>query len=159
MITNKQTQKRVNDLVHHTKHTLQAFQIGRFIKQPDEVVIDLPIFAIRFKFLVKPLQDDHLWTVLQINEEPDIDSDELFVLLCQKGYLHWLRHKLTNSNSLFLILGRQNRWELLVDRAIQNAKENKRGEYLIDYLEQMKRKPLLQVYHEDPFCFDWIMFL
>jgi len=155
---NKQHNERVANLVIALKQELQGFKISRFTREIEFGIIDLPMFAMRFKFKIKPFTDDHTRTVINIAEEGDIDADSLFIQLCERGYLHWLRRKLGDTSAFLHILSTRKRWQLIIDAAIEKEIEKKRGQYMLDFLRDLARKDINEIYHDDPSVFEWILF-
>lgn len=152
----KLTRERMEQLIKSTRQELVAFQLGRHITEPIFGVVDVPLFGLRFKFIATAVQDDGEYNVTYIVKSEDINSESIFLLLAANGYLRWLRQQLS-TNVYLKILARRERWKLILDKALEKAVENKRGLYLQYLIRDMQEKPILQIYHEDPEVFDWIL--
>jgi hypothetical protein len=152
----KATIERLTKLTNKIRTELQGYQIGKFTKEPEFGVIDLPIFGIRIKCIHTPRDDDHLFRVINITDEELFDKDELFLELASSGYLRWIRTKYS-SHGYFVLLSHDKRGEKLLKAAKKRAKENKKGDFRIKYLDSLIKRPFIEVYQEDPSIFDWIM--
>lgn len=153
---NKVTRERLERLVKAIRQELVAFQISRFITEPIFGVVDVPLFGLRFKVIENALQDDSNYQVVHIVKGEDVDSDNIFLLLAGSGYLEWLREQISTM-AYFKILSYNNRWELILRSARTRLLEQKKGQYLLSRIEGLQDKPLMQIYHEDPTVFDWIL--
>lgn len=157
MISNKKTLERVENLERVLITTLQSFQIARYSTIPELGVVDLPIFGLRFKIYNDgPREHDDKYQIIHIPTEEFIVDDKLFIILCTKGYIHWLRDKL-GTHAFMAVLSQKDRWISLVEAAIEKSREEKKGEYLTRYFESFLERPFLDIYHEDPSVFDWMV--
>ena len=156
MGTHRETLERLNKLAHLIRIELQGYQIGKFTKEPELGIFDIPMFGIRIKCLHIPRDDDMDFRIISIPDESMFDKDELFLELASSGYLRWIRQKYS-SHGFYIVLSHNQRGEKLLKAAKNKAKQNKKGEFRVKYLESLIRRPFIEVYQEDPSIFDWIM--
>ena len=152
----KITRERLEALIKQTRHELSAFQISVYISEPAFGIVDVDMFGLRFKFVSNPVEDDDRYQLIMITKDEDINSDAIFLALASNGYLRWLREQIS-SHAYLKILTHQNRWKLILDNALIKMKEQKKGRYLIEGIKMMLEKPFMQIYHEDPEVFDWLL--
>jgi hypothetical protein len=152
----KLTRERIEALINAVRHELTAFQVGPFIREPAFGVVDVDMFGLRFKFITNPVQDDDKYTLILIAREKDIDSETIFLALAANGYLRWIREQIS-SHAYLKILSYRNRWELILDTALQKMIEQKKGRYMIQRIKELKEMPFMRIYHEDPEVFDWLL--
>lgn len=156
MISNQKTLERVKNLEGLIMRELQGFQLASYTEIPETGIINLPIFGLRFKFIDTPQTDDDFYQLIHIPNEDFFDPDKLFIILCTKGYMHWIRQQM-GTHAFMMVLSYKDRWRLLVEAAIEKAYEDKKGEYLISYFESFFDRPFETIYHEDPSVFDWMV--
>lgn len=154
---NKSTLQRIENTLAALMTELVGFQLSDHLERTEPEVVDLRLFGLRFKLteIAKP-QDDEFELVLLPNEQA-INREELFLLLASKGYIHWLRNR-TASGVLFRILEHQDRWRRILELAIQEAQDRKKGEYIVGLYQEMLDAPsLLAIYNHDDTLFDWVL--
>lgn len=158
MTTNptKVTQERIERLVKSVRQELAAFQLSRFITEREFGIVDLDLFGLRFKFTTTTHQDDDHYRCVHIVKEDDINTEKFFMLLAEAGYLRWLRQQIS-TNSYLKILAYSDRWKAILAKALEKAIEQKKGKYLVGLIKDLQSKPFMQVYHEDPEIFDWLV--
>jgi hypothetical protein len=135
---------------------LSGFQLSQYTRTPTYGVLDVPLFGLRFKVIDHIVEGDSDYQVIHVVKEQDISSDIILLRLAEQGYLHWLRTQIS-SHAFFKILSSQNRWELLVKRAIELILLQKKGTYLLNIAKNLKGKSLLEIYHHQPDVFDWLL--
>lgn len=156
MGTHRETLERLERLSQKIRLELQGYQIGKFTKEPELGIFDIPMFGIRIKCVHIPRDDDSNFRILSIPDESLFDRDELFLELASSGYLKWMRQKYS-SHGFYIVLSYDQRGEKLLKAARDKAKQNKKGDFRVKYLESLMRRPFIEVYQEDPSVFDWIM--
>jgi len=156
MGTHRETLERLERLSQKIRLELQGYQIGKFTKEPELGIFDIPMFGIRIKCVHVPRDDDLNFRILSIPDESLFDRDELFLELASSGYLKWMRQKYS-SHGFYIVLSYDQRGEKLLKAARNKAKQNKKGDFRVKYLESLMRRPFIEVYQEDPSVFDWIM--
>ena len=114
------------------------------------------MFGLRFKFVTNTIEDDDAYNVINIVKIEDVDSEKIFLALASSGYLRWLRQQIS-SHAYLKILAYKERWRLVLDTALEKTIEQKKGQYLTYMLKDMLDKPFMQIYHEDPEIFDWLL--
>jgi hypothetical protein len=152
----KDTIVRLTGLTNIIHRELQGYQIGKFTREPEVGVIDLPIFGIRFKCTQTIRDDDINFRVISVTDENLFNKDSLFLELASSGYLRYIREKYS-SHGYFVLLSYEKRGEKLLKAAKKKAKENKKGDFRVKYIESLLRRPFIEVYQEDPTIFDWIL--
>jgi hypothetical protein len=152
----KVTVDRIAHLVQLIKTELQGYQIGKFAKEPEVGVVDLPMFGIRFKCTHTAYPDDSKFRVISVTVDEELNKDELFLELVASGYLKWIRSRYS-SHGYFTLLSYDKRGEKILKAAKVRAKENKKGEFRLAYLNNLLKRPFIEVYQEDPTVFDWIL--
>jgi hypothetical protein len=152
----KTTIERITSLTTMVKRELQGYQVGRFSKEPEFGILDLPMFGLRFKFVPHPHPDDDKFRLIIITSPEDFNEDELFLELVSAGYLYWLRQQ-RSTFGYMNILAHRNRWKLVIDTARKRAIQNKKGEFRVKYLTQLSKEPFMDIYHRDPTVFDWML--
>jgi hypothetical protein len=153
---NKLTRERLETLITKIRYELSGFQLGPFISEPTFGVVDVSLFGLRYKLVDHPVEKDDLHTIFFIVKEEDIKSDDIFLALVSSGYLKWLREQIS-THAFLKILTFRDRWSIIVEHAIKQIKEQKKGLYLLNTAKDLQDKPLLQIYHEDPTVFDWLL--
>ena len=153
---NRVTRERLGELIKALRHELSGFQLGKAVVEPVFGVVDVRLFGVRFKCVENALQDDDSYRLVHIIKLEDIKSDDIFLVLAEAGYLRWLREQIS-THVFFRMLNYRNRWELLVAAALARVIEQKKGDYLRKIIEEIRDKPLMQIYHRDPTVFDWIL--
>lgn len=156
MSMQKATIERLEQSALIIRTELQGYQIGKFTKEPELGVFDIPMFGIRIKCVSNFRDDDANFRVIDIPDIDSFDRNKLFLELASSGYLRWIRTKYS-SHGYFVLLSYEKRGEKLLKAAKLKAKENKTGDFRIKYLESLIRRPFIEVYQEDPTIFDWIM--
>jgi hypothetical protein len=156
MSLQKATIERLTKLLDLIRIELQGYQIGKFTKEPEFGIIDIPMFGLRIKCIHTPVDGDLNFRILNITDEDLFDRDELFLELASSGYLRWIRTKYS-SHGYFVLLTHKKRGEKLLKAAKIRAKENKKGDFRVKYLDSLIRRPFIEVYQEDLTIFDWIM--
>jgi hypothetical protein len=152
----KITRDRLEELIKHVRQELVAFQLGMYIAEPIFGVVDVDAFGLRFKFVTNAVENDDKFHTIMIAKDEDIDAEQIFLALASNGYLRWLREQIS-SNAYLKILAYRERWKLILDTALQKVIEQKKGRYLIEKIKDMRDKPFMQIYHEDPEVFDWLL--
>lgn len=152
----KITRQRLEGLIKAVRHELSAFQLGMFTKEPIFGVVDVPLFGLRFKFITNPVDRDADYTIINIVKEEDVNTEQILLALASNGYLRWLRMQIS-THAYLKILTKKDRWKLIIETALEKAKADKRGDYLTNIVKDLKSKPLMQIYHEDPEVFDWLL--
>lgn len=152
----KVTRHRLEGLIKAVRQELSAFQLGRHMTEPTFGVVDVPLFGLRFKFTTAAVQDDGNYRVVPIAKIEDVDSEKIFLALASAGYLRWLRQQIS-THAYLKVLSYRDRWRLVLETALEKAKEDKKGAYLSYMIRDMQDKPFMQLYHEDPEIFDWIL--
>lgn len=152
----KVTQERVERLVKAVRQELAAFQLGQFITEPEFGIVDLSEFGLRFKFTTTICEDDDHHRCIPIVKEDDINTEKFFLLLAEAGYLRWLRQQIS-TNAYLRILSYSDRWKSILNKALEKAVEQKKGKYLIRLIKDLQHRPFMQIYHEDPEIFDWLV--
>lgn len=150
------TRDRLEELIKHVRQELAAFQVGPYVTEPIFGVVDVAAFGLRFKFVTNIVQEDDRYQVIMIAKDEDIKSEAIFLALAANGYLRWLREQLS-SHAYLKVLAYRERWKLILDTALQKMIEQKKGRYLIEKIKEMQDKPFMQIYHEDPEVFDWLL--
>lgn len=135
---------------------LQGFQIFKYTKETLPGVFTIKMFGIRIKCVDNAMADDQDYRVLYIPDEEHLNRDKLFLELASSGYIFWLRTRYSTHGFLGLLTYDQ-RGEKLLRAAKALAREEKKGEFRIRYLDNLLRRPLIEIYQEDPAIFDWIM--
>jgi hypothetical protein len=153
---NKLTRERLESLIKQVRQELAAFQISPYISEPLFGVVDVDMFGLRFKFITNPVQNDDRYIIIPIAKDEDVNSDTIFLALASNGYLRWLREQIS-SNAYLKILSSRDRWKLILDTALSKMIEQKKGRYLVDRVRDLQERPFMQIYHEDPEVFDWLL--
>ena len=153
---NKLTRERLEVLITKIRYELSGFQVGIFISEPAFGVVDVSYFGLRFKLVDHPVEGDDLHTIFFIVKEEDIKSDSIFLALASSGYLKWLREQIS-THAFLKILTFHDRWRMIIEQANKQIKEQKKGLYLLNIAKELQDQPLMQIYHEDPTVFDWLL--
>lgn len=156
MSLHQATIERLTKLANIIRTELQGYQIGKFTKEPELGVFDIPMFGLRIKCIHTPVDGDLNFRVLNITDKSLFDKDELFLDLASSGYLRWIREKYS-SHGYYVLLTHEKRGEKLLKAAKIRAKENKKGDFRVKYLDSLLRRPFIEVYQEDYTIFDWIL--
>ena len=152
----KDTIARVTKIADAVRRELQGFQVYKFTKEPELGIFNIKMFGIRIKCLQRVLGDDVDYRLIHVFEEDELDKNKLFLELASSGYLRWIRDRYSTHGFLALLM-HDNRAEMLMKAAKARAKHEKKGEFRVKYIDSLLRRPLIEVYHEDPTLFDWIL--
>jgi hypothetical protein len=155
MQARKKALKEIEDTTLAIKHVLGHFQLHKLLKFPERGVIDIPAFNIRLKYKFVSSREDGV-RVFEFSTLEEFDEEDLFFLLAEQGYIHWLRHA-TSSHLCFKVLNHKERWATLIQEAKNRAREQGRGNYRVRYLDSLLRRPLTDIFNTDPTTFDWIL--
>lgn len=146
---------RIVELEHLIRQELQGFQLAREMKETVFGAIDLPVFKLRFRVNEGNPVEDQGWRVVIIPNKDKLDSEQLFIILAEQGYIHYLRHRV--SSYYFLsTLERKERWRKLLQYVIESEKEDKVSPYKIKYCKELLKKPLTMLLFENSGVFDWL---
>ena len=152
---NRVTKERISLINARVKSELIAFQINpKEIKETVDGCLDLPLFSIRFRFVIAPDPRDDLGfdEVILIPEVEDIDSMKIFWALYKKGYMHYLRKRISFP-AYTHFLERKDLWQNILKAVIEEDK----SPYKIYYCKALLKLPLLQILSEDHAAFDWLL--
>ena len=156
MGTHKDTVDRITHITTIVRCELQGFQIYKFTKEPELGIFNIKMFGIRIKCIPRVLADDADYRIVNVVDEDAFNKDKFFLELASSGYLRWLRDRYSTHGFLTLLTN-ENRAEKLLKAAKAKAKDAKKGEFRVKYIDNLLRRPIIEVYQEDPTIFDWIL--
>jgi hypothetical protein len=157
MSYNQATYDRIEKLTLKLKQELQGFLLAPYIQEPEVGFVDVTLFGIRFKLLPAPDPDEKQYKTIEILHENALDPEKIFIELCTRGYLVWLRQKTKNSHFYYTILQHKDRWKSILELAKKRAREQKQGQFRTEYINHLLSQPFQQIFHQDPTVLDWII--